>query len=196
MEKTEKTQKAASIHKLAVSAIFIALAWVLSMVKVYELPLGGSITLLSMLPICLLSLKYGVKWGMFCSFLYSLIQLGLGLDKAMSWGMNAKMWIGCIVFDYVLAFTVLGLAGIFGNKKMLAILMGTALSVALRFVCHFISGSIFFDVWMPEEFTNPFFYSLVYNGSYMLPELIFTVIGANIIFAVPAIRKMVRTDNV
>ena len=71
-------------------------------------------------------------------------------------------------------------------------LTGVGLSLVLRFVSHFISGSIFFDIWMPEEFNNPYLYSLVYNGSYMLPETVFTLIGAGVIFGVPVIRKMIR----
>lgn len=190
----ERKQKL-NTEKLVTSAVFIALAAVLSMIKVYQLPLGGSITLLSMLPICLLSLKYGIKWGFVCSFLYGALQLGIDLGKVMSWGLDARMWIGCIVFDYLFAYGILGLSGIFRNKKMPIMLTGVGFSVFLRFVSHFISGSIFFDVWMPEEFDNPYFYSLVYNGSYMLPEMIFTLIGAGAVFGVPVIRKLIKHNE-
>lgn len=188
MDRTKNTK----IERLVTSAVFIALATVLSFIKVYKLPLGGSITLLSMLPICLLSLKYGMKWGFVCSFFYGTIQLAMALGEVMSWGLDVRMWIGCIVFDYLLAFGILGLSGIFRNRKMPLMLTGVGLSLVLRFVSHFISGAIFFDIWMPEEFNNPCFYSLVYNGSYMLPETIFTLIGAGVIFSVPVIRKMIK----
>ena len=188
MEKTKKL----NVEKLVTGAILIALATVLSMIKVYKLPLGGSVTLLSMLPICLISLKYGLKWGFCCSFLYSLIQRGMQLGEVMSWGLDVRMWIGCIVFDYLLAFGILGISGIFRNKSMPLMLTGVGMALFLRFVSHYISGAIFFDIWMPEEFNNPYFYSLVYNGSYMLPEMIFTVIGAGIIFGVPVIRRMIK----
>jgi len=191
MERTKNSKT----EKLVTSAVFIALAAVLSMIKVYQLPLGGSITLLSMLPICLLSLKYGIKWGFVCSFLYGALQLGIDLGKVMSWGLDVRMWIGCIVFDYLFAYGILGLSGIFRNKKMPIMLTGVGFSVFLRFVSHFISGSIFFDVWMPEEFDNPYFYSLVYNGSYMLPEMIFTLIGAGAVFGVPVIRKLIKHNE-
>ncbi len=190
MERTKNSK----IEKLVTSAVLIALAAVLSMIKVYKLPLGGSITLLSMLPICLISLKYGIKWGFVCSFLYGALQLGLSLGEVMSWGLDVRMWIGCIVFDYLLAFGILGLSGIFRNRTTPLMLTGVGLAVFLRFVSHFISGAIFFDVWMPEEFSNPCFYSLIYNGSYMLPEMIFTLIGAGIIFGVPVIRKLIKTQ--
>ena len=188
MERTKNTK----LERLVTSAVFIALATVLSFVKIYKLPLGGSITRLSMLPICLLSLKYGMKWGFVCSFLYGALQLGIGLGEIMGWGLDLRMWIGCIVFDYLLAFGILGLSGIFRNKKMPVMLTGVGLAVFLRFASHFISGSIFFDIWMPEEFNNPYLYSLVYNGSYMLPEMIFTLIGAGIIFGVPVIRNLIK----
>lgn len=190
MERTKRL----NVNKLVTSSIFIALAAVLSMIKVYQLPLGGSITLLSMLPICQLSLKYGIKWGFVCSFLYGALQLGIDLGKIMSWGLDVRMWIGCIVFDYLLAYGILGFSGIFRNRKMPLMLTGVGLAVFLRFASHFISGSIFFDIWMPEEFDNPYFYSLVYNGSYMLPEMIFTIIGAGIIFGVPVIRRLIKEN--
>ena len=188
MEQTKNSKTT----RLVTSSIFIALAVVLSFIKVYQLPLGGSITLLSMLPICLLSLKYGVKWGFLCSFLYGAIQLAAGLGEIMGWGLDVRMWIGCIVFDYLLAFGILGLSGIFRNKKMPVMLTGVAIALILRFVSHFISGAIFFDIWMPEQFSEPYLYSLVYNGSYMLPEAIFTLIGAGVIFGVPVIRRMIK----
>ncbi|MBO5266380.1 MAG: energy-coupled thiamine transporter ThiT [Ruminiclostridium sp.] len=190
----EKTKKVTNVGKLVTSAILLALAMVLSLIKVYKLPLGGSVTLLSMLPVCIISLKYGVKWGFLCSFLYAFIQLGTDLGEVMSWGMDVRMWIGCIVFDYVLAYGILGLSGIFRKKSMPFMLVGVGISVFLRFVSHYISGSIFFDLWMPEEFDNPFFYSLVYNGSYMLPELIFTLIGAGVLFGVPSMKKLMRAE--
>ena len=184
------------IVRLVTSAILLALAMVLSMIKVYKLPLGGSVTLLSMLPVCMISLKYGVKWGFFCSFLYAFIQLGTDLGEVMAWGMDVRMWIGCIVFDYMLAYGILGLSGIFRKRKTPVMLTGVGIAVTIRFISHYISGAIFFDIWMPEQFDNPYLYSLLYNGSYMLPELIFTLMGAGILFGVPVIRKLIRVESV
>lgn len=184
------------IVRLVTSAILLALAMVLSMIKVYKLPLGGSVTLLSMLPVCMISLKYGVKWGFFCSFLYAFIQLGADLGEVMAWGMDVRMWIGCIVFDYMLAYGILGLSGIFRKRKTPVMLTGVGIAVTIRFISHYISGAIFFDIWMPEQFDNPYLYSLLYNGSYMLPELIFTLMGAGILFGVPVIRKLIRVESV
>jgi len=189
----EKRQNKSDIHRLVTSAVLIALAVVLSLIKVYKLPLGGSVTLLSMLPICVISLKYGLKWGFTCSLLYSVIQLGLALGEVMSWGLDVRMWIGCIVFDYLLAFGILGLAGIFKNKPLPLQLVGVSIAIVIRFISHYISGAIFFDIWMPEEFDNPYLYSLLYNGSYMLPELIFTVVGAAVVLGAPAMKRLIKT---
>lgn len=188
----ENRQKKTDIHRLVTSAVLIALAVVLSMIKVYKLPLGGAVTLFSMLPVCVISLKYGIKWGFACSFLYGAIQLALALGEVMSWGLDVRMWIGCIVFDYLLAFGILGLSGIFRKKSLPLMMSGVGISIVLRFLSHFISGSIFFDIWMPEEFSNPYYYSLLYNGSYMLPELIFTVVGAGVLFGAPVMKRLIK----
>ena len=179
--------------KLVTCSVMVALATVLSLIKVYKLPLGGSITLLSMLPICILSLKYGLKWGFASAFVYSLFQFALGLQDIMSWGLTTKMWIGTIIFDYLLAFTLLGIAGIFKNKGLPGIVAGISIALSLRFVSHFISGCIFFDIW--SEWDNVYLYSIAYNGSFMLPELIFTVAGAIALFKVPQTRKILLSDD-
>ncbi len=186
--------------KVCLSGIFIALATVLSLIKVFKAPLGGSVTLLSMLPIIMLSFILGTKWGVGSAFVYSLIQLGLGiaLDGLLGWGLTPVMLIGTILLDYIFAFTVLGFAGVFAKKGYLGLCIGTAFAVILRFICHFISGFIIFSELSQFEifgkvFQNrPVLYSLCYNGLYMLPELIITVIVAAILFKIPQIRKMCR----
>ena len=166
--------------RLVESAIMLALAAVLSLIKIWKMPLEGSVTLLSMLPICLISIRYGVKWGMFVSTIYSVLQVALDMSSLMTWGMTARIWIGCLVFDYLLAYSPLGLAGLFRKKGAAGIVAGISLVMVLRFVSHFISGTIFFDIWCPEGW-NPAWYSVCYNGFYMLPELIFTVAGTVIL---------------
>jgi thiamine transporter len=188
-KETQKPKKTKLLYRLVVSAIFIALAIVLSNIKIYTLPLGGSITLLSMVPICLLSLKYGVKWGIVCAFLYSLSQIMLDLGSIMSWGLTLETWIGCLLFDYLLPFTGLGLAGIFGKKSTGRIIAGISLVLVFRFICHFISGAIVFTVWCPEGW-NVYLYSLVYNGTYILPEMILTISASVALFNVPVTRKL------
>ena len=177
-----------NLRRFVTSAIMIGLAAVLSMIKVWEMPLGGSVTLLSMLPITLLSIKYGVKWGLFSAFIYSLVQIAIDFPKLMSWGMTLKIWIGCIVFDYLVAYTILGLAGIFRNRGKYGIYTGITLVLILRYFSHFISGTIFFDIWCPEGW-NVVLYSICYNGAYMLPEIIFTLIAAFILIKLPQTKK-------
>lgn len=183
------------VYKLTVSAVFIALATVLSLIKVIEMPLGGSVTLLSMLPIVMLSVMFGLKWGFGAAFVYSLAQLAMGLPAVLSWGLTPAMLIGTILFDYVIAFTVLGIAGIFAEKGYAGICGGIALAIALRFVSHFISGFVIFknleqfEIFGGVFVNRPFLYSVAYNGFYMLPELVITLIAAAIIFRLPQVKK-------
>lgn len=173
----------------------LALATVLSFVRVYKLPWGGSITLLSMLPICVYSIKRGVKPGMMVSFLFALIQFGQGImDGLFSWGLTPVMLIGCILLDYLLPFSVLGLAGMFRKKNFPGWIVGITVSILLRFVMHFLSGVIIWKsmgaLWEGFSTENFALYSLLYNGCYMLPELVFTLIGAVILLKTPVIKKL------
>lgn len=192
MERGKNMQKT-STRKLVLTAIMIALATVLSLIKVWQMPLGGSVTLLSMLPIAVLSIKYGTKWGLFSAFVYSLAQIGTDLSSLMSWGMTLKIWIGCIIFDYLLAYTMIGLSGVFRKKGDLGICIGVALALILRFVCHIISGTIFFDIWCPDGW-SVIPYSICYNGAFMLPELVFTMIATVIIIKVPHIKALLKEE--
>ena len=184
--------KKEALKRLCVCAVLVALSTVLSMVKIWHMPLGGSVTLLSMLPVCLISIVYGTKTGLVSSFVYALIQLGGGLPSAMGWGMTPVMWAGSIIFDYLLAFSVLGLSGTFRKFGSGGIVGGVAMVCAMRFLSHLISGAVFFGAWMPEEFTDPFLYSFVYNGMFMLPELILTTVSALFVYrpVLKVIRKM------
>lgn len=194
------------IRKLTEGAIMVALAFVLSYIRVWKLPWGGSVTLLSMLPIVIFSIKWGVKNGMFVSLLFAAFQLGQGIivDGLLGWGLDPAMLIACIFLDYIGAFSVLGLAGIFRKQGLGGWIAGTAISIALRFVCHLISGAVIFHsagmLWEGFATDNEWLYSFLYNGSYMLPELIFTTVGAAILLGVPAIRRiiagnLVKTDE-
>jgi thiamine transporter len=113
----------------------------------------------------------------------------------MSWGMDARLWIATIVFDYLLAYTVIGVAGIFRKKGAVGVCLGTAAALALRFVSHFVSGYFFFDIWMPETFSNSAVYSVVYNGTYMLPELIATVIAVFALYKTNTVKRLVDMVN-
>ncbi|MBQ5315481.1 MAG: energy-coupled thiamine transporter ThiT, partial [Oscillospiraceae bacterium] len=123
--------KNAKLKTLVEGAIMIALATVLSLIKIYKLPWGGSITLLSMLPIAVFSLRHGVYKGLGVSFVYALIQLfqGIVFDGLFAWGLTPLMLIGCIMLDYILPFTSLGLSGIFKDKGLIGQLSGITIAI-------------------------------------------------------------------
>ena len=189
-----KQNKKIDLRSMIECAMMVALATVLSMIKLYEAPLGGSVTLLSMLPVSVLSIRLGLKWGLTGGFLYAMIQMFLDLGKVISWGLTPAALIGCIIFDYLLAFTVIGLAGAFRSMGRIGMILGIALALFGRFCSHLVSGTVIFDVWMPEGWGNPFIYSVAYNGAYMLPELLFTVAAVMILTRTPAFRRVLARD--
>ncbi len=166
---------------LVEGAIMIALGTVLSMIKLFDMPMGGGVTLCAMLPIVLFAYRRGTKWGVFAAFVFSVLQLLLGMDN-VQYATSALMAAGIILFDYVVAYTVIGLAGVFKGrfgKPAAEIVAGTVLVMLLRFLCHFLTGWVVWDALWPNEFglAAPI-YSLEYNGSYMLVEAITTSIAA------------------
>ena len=143
---------------LAEVSVMVALSLVLNFIKVYQLPQGGSITLGSMVPVLLISFRRGPKVGVFSGVVFGMAQMLLD-----GWFYSP---VGMIL-DYPLAFGALGLAGIFRKTP----LIGVVVSLATRFLSHFISGVVFFGMYAPEGM-SPIVYSAVYNGSYMLPEMV------------------------
>lgn len=178
---------------LVEGAAMIALATVLSFIKVYKLPWGGSITLLSMVPICIYSIKRGIGYGLAVSFVYSLVMLFLDLGEVLSWGLTAGTLVACFALDYILAFTVLGTAGIFRKLGTGGWIAGVVLALVLRFSMHFLSGVLIWHsigkVWKFDT-TNEYLYSALYNGSYMLPEIVFTTIAVVFLFKLPQTKKL------
>ena len=165
------------ILMLTESAIMIALATVLSFVKIFSMPAGGSVTLLSMLPIIIIAYRYGVLWGMCTGGVYGILQLLLGLSSLR--GVSAITFIGSLFFDYVLAFAALGLAGLFKNKiqnRVVAISLGAAFGIFGRFVFSFLSGLILWGDIAGDGFIASVISSAVYNGTYLGPELLITAI--------------------
>lgn len=164
-------EKTFTSHEIAEAGIAIGLAFVLSMIKVYHLPAGGSITAGSMIPILLLALRRGYKLGLIAAVLYGIIQVIEGayiVHPAQA------------LLDYPLAFGALGLAGFFASRAKenygsVYALLGATVGIAGRFLCHFLSGVIFFSTYAPEGM-NPYVYSAVYNGSYILGELVISLV--------------------
>ena len=186
---------------LVEGALMVALATVLCFIRIIRLPWGGSVTLLSMLPIVLFSIKRGLKAGFAASVLFSLIQLFQGiLDGLFGWGLKPGMLIACIFLDYLLAYSIIGIAGIFRKKGLTGWIVGIAIAVTLRFLVHFISGVVIWhsygELWEGFSTENSVIYSLVYNGCYMLPELIFTLIGAVALLKVPQTSRLLLSDDI
>ena len=179
---------------LAESAVMLALALVLNFIKFSKLPYGGETTLASMLPILLIGIKNGPRWGWLTAFVYSLIQLFLSLGEVAAWGLTPQVFITCVLFDYIVAYTVLGVAGHFGGGRWGKAVAGAALAICLRFVCHFITGITIWATWA-DGFKAVMLYSLGYNGSYMLPELILTMVIMVILVQVPQIRKILEVKK-
>jgi len=163
-------------QKLTQGAMMVALATALSFFAVFKLPNGGSITVASMVPIILFSYFWDIKWGILTAIAYAGIQMIFGFYPPPTQDMLSFVLV--ILLDYIVAFGVLGLAGtiskIFKNKTS-AFVGGTIIVVFMRFLCHFISGIIIWNVYAPEG-QPAWLYSLLYNGSYMLGELVVSVI--------------------
>ena len=186
-------------HILTESAIMVALATVLSMLKIWEAPYGGSVTILSMAPIIVLSMRRGVKVGLFAGFAHSLIQLLLGLGT-VAYVPTPMGIVVCVLTDYILPFTLLGLGGLFRDIKFtknattnlfLAAALGALLVTLLRFACHIVSGAVIWYAldleWYADDPSHivfqygPWMFSTIYNGGFMIPEIITTVIGTPIL---------------
>ncbi len=168
---------------LVEGALMIALSTVLWMIKVFEMPYGGCVTLLSMLPIILMSFRHGTRWGLLTAFVNSLIQMILGFNNVGACPTLLSQ-IGCILLDFVVAFSVLGLAYAFSKpfkNRILGICVGVVAVCALRFVCSWLSGMLIWGSYQSyygwAENLPLWLYSLIYNGNYMLPETAITVLG-------------------
>lgn len=176
---------------LTESAIMIALSVVLNFIKFGHLPYGGEVTLASMLPVMLVGIRHGPKWGLGTAFVYSLIQLFMSIGEVAAWGLSATVFIVCVLADYIVAYTVLGVTGFFAGGSRVKAIVGVVLAICLRFICHFISGITIWATWA-DGFKAVMLYSLGYNGAYMLPELILTVAVMVILVQVPQVRKLLN----
>ncbi|WP_196595158.1 energy-coupled thiamine transporter ThiT [Pectinatus frisingensis] len=139
-------------------ALMLALAFILHLLRLYHMPQGGSVTLGGMIPLLLIAFRYGPGGGYLAGFAYGMINLLQ--DPFILQPVQ-------VLFDYPLPYMVLGLAGYFKNRIYLGVLIG----ITARFLCHFISGVAFFGSYAPAGM-SPYWYSLIFNASYLLPELI------------------------
>ena len=162
-----------STRMMVEAGIMIALAQILSYVKIFEAPYGGSVTAGSMVPIIIFSLRWGFKNGLLTGLAYGALQFILGPKYSYH--------IVSLLFDYFIAFSVLGFAGLFNNTRV-GSLVGSGFAVFLRFVCHVISGVVVFGAYAPETM-NPVWYSIVYNAGYLLPEMAISLFIVGILYA-------------
>ena len=211
-----KTRKLTESAMLMAVAVVLELV---SKMFIPEMPFGGQVTLCSMLPMVLISYRHGVKWGLFSGFCYSFLQMALGAGTVTAAFQPGYFGEGRMLFnallmcglDYVAAFTCLGLGGIFRDrieKKSLALCLGGLVALAARYLCHVLSGYILFAGYAEWFFTQDGFpawgaalvdalspqalgitYSAVYNGMFMLPEMIITAVGAFLIAKVPSVAR-------
>lgn len=167
-------------------ALMIAVGTVLAQIKIFTMPYGGSVTLVSMLPFILVSFRHGTKWGVFTGFVNSLLQMLTGFYAPPSGTFTAL--VGMILLDYMLAFMVLGLAQAIAKpfkNRTVGVAAGSAAVCFLRFVCSFLSGALLWGSYQSYyEWAvglSVWEYSFVYNATYMFPELIITTIVACIV---------------
>lgn len=192
--------KKVSVKMLTESAIMIALATVLSFIKLWDFPAGGSITIASMFPIAVIAYRYGAPWGIFTAIVHGIVQQLVSLST-LSYVTTWQSVVAVILLDYIVAFAVIGLAGIFRKKirrPSTALIMGSLLACVLRYLCHVISGA---TVWAGLSIPNEaaLLYSISYNATYMIPETIILLLvalymGENIDFTKSAITR-IKQEN-
>ena len=166
--------------RLIESSLMVALATVLSLVKLVEMPYGGSITIASMLPIIIISYRHGNLWGLGSAVAYAALQQLTGLNN-LSYFTTWQSVVAVILLDYIIAFTLVGLGGIFKKvikNQALALCAGAVFVSLLRYICHTVGGA---TVWAGLSIPDSaaLIYSVGYNATYMLPE---TVILAAVAF--------------
>lgn len=167
-------------RRLTETAIMIALATGLSYVTIFKLPMGGSITLFSQVPIMIIGYRYGVKWGCVTGIIHGILQMLLQGLENFSYVKGIGAYLILILADYFVAFMVLGLGGGMFKKliknQTVALGVGAFVGSLLRFICHFISGVTIWGEYA-DGWKSVWGYSASYNGSYMAVEAILSVVG-------------------
>ena len=210
--------------RITESAMLLAVAIVLELVSkmfIPEMPFGGQVTLVSMLPVVLISYRHGVKWGLVAGVTYAVLEMALGAKTVAAafqpgYFGDTVMLLNALIMcalDYLMAFTVLGLGGCFRNriaKPGVALLCGSLVALGARYLAHIGSGYILFSGWAEWFFTQEgfpawgaqlvsslsprmlgFVYSVVYNGMYMIPEILLTAACALLLAKVPTIVRKI-----
>ena len=213
--KTKRLTESAMLIALAVVLEFVG------RMVIPPMPFGGQLTLCAMLPIVLISYRHGVRWGLTAGFGYSLVQMALGADVVTAAFQPGYFGDGTMIgraltmclMDYILAYSLLGLGGCFrGSIKNsgVSLMCGSLVALGARYLAHIFSGYILFAGWAEWFFTQEGFpawgaqlvqnlspaalgwlYSIVYNGMYMIPEMILTAAAAVILGRMPKITEPV-----
>ena len=160
-----------NVRCLCECAVMVGIAQVLSWLKLWEMPWGGSVVL-SMVPLILAAVRWGLAPGLLSCFAFGCLQFLFDGGFAIGWQ--------SIVGDYLVAFTVLGLAGFFRGKRG-GVFYGTLVGCFARFLVHYVVGATVWAEYMPDTFFgmtmhSPWFYSLLYNLAYMLPNTVITLV--------------------
>ncbi|MBR3423942.1 MAG: energy-coupled thiamine transporter ThiT [Clostridia bacterium] len=184
-----------------------------------NLPFGGTITVASLLPLVIIGYMYGPAWGFGSAFVYSLLQILVGFKTVGALFtptsdsyMGIAVAFGVILLDYILAFTSVGISSFFRNMKkpVAAIVVGSIVGLAVCYAFHVLSGALFYGVWAEWFFTDTLFkdfsvsrwimdnfsgaglstvYSVIYNGCYMIPEIVITAVVGAVVAVFPVIEK-------
>lgn len=193
-------RKLTNLSTLTECAVMLALAFALSCAKIFEMPMGGSVTIASMLPIMLISVKYGIVTGLSTSMLYAITQLMQAFASAnvFPYCETGAALALCVIFDYLVPFTVIGLAGIFRKIKItrnveINVYIGIISVVILRFLCHFITGVVIWGQWAPDGM-GKYLYSFLYNAGFLSVDFLICIICAILIFRKAELRKLIGVE--
>jgi putative proton-coupled thiamine transporter YuaJ len=157
-------------HMLTCAALAIALAFVLSMIRLYKMPQGGSISAAGKLPIILFAYAFGAAPGITAGVVFGMI------DFINSSSPITNIW--SFLLDYSVAFGLLGLSGLFGKMKnqSIALPVGIIVACTARFIASVMSGVMFYAAYAEGTGMSPLVYSITYNGSYMLPDMLICIL--------------------
>ena len=160
-----------NVRMLTEGAVLVAAAQILSMIKLWRMPWGGSVVL-AMVPLVLYAVRWGLKEGLMAGFVFGVLQFTLDGGFSIGWQ--------SIVGDYLLAYVAVGLAGLCHNKPF-GVFPGALIGGGARFVVHFVVGATLWAAYMPDTFlgmqmSSPWFYSLLYNLLYMVPNILITLV--------------------
>ena len=166
-------------------ALLIAVGTILAQISFIKLPAGGSVTAASMVPFIMVSFRHGTKWGVISGVANTVLQIALGGIHMPPAGTFTAV-VGSVLLDYVIAYVCLGFAASFAKpfmkkNKLFAIAFGTVMVCFIRFICSFVSGFLIWSSLMTDGF-GAVVYSLTYNGSYLLPETVITVVAICVLY--------------